>query len=292
VPKRFLVALVGLSAVMGSLTACEFKSMVPPGDGPTRYRDAVFSQVTVTKGLTYGSAKTQSGVQQTLVLDLYQPTGDKVKARPAIVLVHGGNFAGGGRTEFDLVDQANVYAKQGFVVVSIDYRLSANGCWVVDAACVTSIIQAKEDAQASVRWLRRYAATYKIDTNRIAIGGTSAGAVTALNVGYEPALIGSSGNPGYSSRVRAAISLSGAALTSSPAAGEAAVLLFHGTKDNLVSYALAEQTVANAKKVGLRAELTTWVGDGHVPYSAHRSEILTQTTNFLWWTMELADAAR
>jgi hypothetical protein len=43
---------------------------------------------------------------------------------------------------------------------------------------------------------------------------------------------------------------------------------------------------------GLDSFLTTWVGAGHVPYVAHRTEILDQTTNFLWWEMDLADAAQ
>ena len=46
----------------------------------------------------------------------------------------------------------------------------------------------------------------------------------------------------------------------------------------------------------LRAE---WRGDrtvmteieGHVPYAAHKTEIIDQTTNFLWWTLDLTGAA-
>jgi hypothetical protein len=33
---------------------------------------------------------------------------------------------------------------------------------------------------------------------------------------------------------------------------------------------------------GLEAKLTTWEGAGHVPYVAHRNEIIDKTTNFLW----------
>jgi hypothetical protein len=44
--------------------------------------------------------------------------------------------------------------------------------------------------------------------------------------------------------------------------------------------------------VGLDSFLTTWTGAGHVPYLAHRNEILDQTRNFLYWEMDLANAAQ
>ena len=49
---------------------------------------------------------------------------------------------------------------------------------------MAAIQEAAADAQTAVRFLRTNAATYGIDANRIAIGGSSAGAITALNVGY------------------------------------------------------------------------------------------------------------
>jgi predicted esterase len=129
--------------------------------------------------------------------------------------------------------------------------------------------------------------------NRIAIGGTSAGAITALNVGYNADDPGDSGNPGFPSDVGAAVSLSGAKLAGPPpAAGDAPALLFHGTADGLVPYAWATSTVNQAQAAGLTALLTTWVGAGHVPYVQHRTEILDQTTTFLYWHLDLANAAQ
>jgi hypothetical protein len=37
--------------------------------------------------------------------------------------------------------------------------------------------------------------------------------------------------------------------------------------------------------------LVTWEGAGHVPYLAHRSEILDQTTAFLYEHLDLAHAS-
>ncbi len=136
-----------------------------------------------------------------------------------------------------------------------------------------------------MRFLRDNAAQYRIDPNRIAIGGSSAGAITALNVGYstsEDPLAG----------VRAAVSLSGAQLvvgTISP--GDAPALDFHCTTDPLVPYPAAVSTINTAKAEGLDAFLESWNETCHVPYAEHRQQILDQTRNFLWWEMDLTHAA-
>ena len=46
-----------------------------------RYYQPIFPVVTVTSGVAYGSAVTFSGLTQTLLLDIYQPTDDTVRRR-------------------------------------------------------------------------------------------------------------------------------------------------------------------------------------------------------------------
>jgi acetyl esterase/lipase len=269
---------------------CDFNLMNPPGTAPLRYRDDVFANVTRTNGIVFGSAVDQTGATVTLRLDKYEPTGDTATQRPAIVWVHGGGFSSLSRTSPEIVDEANAFARKGYVNVSIDYRLWPDGCAPVTQQCLTAITQAKEDAQAAVRYLRANAAGLKVDPNRIAVAGTSAGAITALNVAYGPESVGNSGNPGFPSTVRAAVSLSGAALLTSPNAGEAPALLFHGDADPLVPYQWALNTVNAAEDAGLVVNLTTWPGEGHVPYTNHRQQILDQTRNFLYWMLDLEHA--
>jgi len=93
---------------------------------------------------------------------------------------------------------------------------------------------------------------------------------------------------------RGAVSLSGAEILSGGTigTGDAPSLLFHGTADTVVPYQWAVNTYNGALAVGLDAFLTSWEGAGHVPYGAHRTEILDQTTNFLYWEMDLATAAQ
>jgi acetyl esterase/lipase len=286
---RFFVLVLGCLALVA--TGCDLQLLVPPGNAPLRYRDQVFSAVTTTKDITYGSAVDQTGATVTLKLDLYTPTGDPVEqGRPAIVWIHGGSFSSLSKTSPELVDEATTFAKKGYVNVSIDYRLWSGGCFPLTAQCLQAITDAKHDAQAAVRFLRANASIYGIDPNRIATGGTSAGAITALNVGYSPDDVGISGNPGFPSNVRAAVSLSGCAVLTTPDPGEAAALDFHGDADPLVAYQCAVNTVNNAHTAGLDAFLTTWAGAGHAPYVQHRTEILDQTTNFLYWELDLTHA--
>jgi acetyl esterase/lipase len=261
--------------------------ITPSGAAPLRYRDLVFSGVSTTADVIYGSAVDNSGQTVTLTLDIYQPTGDSVTARPAIVWVHGGSFCCGDKNSPEIVDEATTFAHKGYFNVSIDYRLEPGGCTSVTATCLIAIQEALEDAQTAVRFLRTNQATYGIDPTRIAIGGSSAGAITALNVGFN-----SSEDP--TAAVGGAVSLSGAAVLTSGHidAGDAPSMLFHGTADPLVPYQWAVNTWTSANNVGLDSFLTTWTGAGHVPYAQHRTEILDQTTNFLYGEMDLAHAAQ
>jgi acetyl esterase/lipase len=271
------------------LGACTPQFIAPSGPAPLRYRDAIFSAVTKTSNVTYGSAVDAQGNTVTLQFDAYEPTGDTVRQRPAIVWVHGGSFSGGSKTSPELVDEATQFALKGYFNISINYRLEPGGCSTVTPTCITAIQEAAQDAMTAVRFLRSNASTYHIDTGRIAIGGSSAGAITALNVAYA----GDDAGTPAGSTVQAAVSLSGAHLVVGKLdANDPPVFLMHGTEDPLVFYEWATTTVDQAHAAGLEAYLTTWDGAGHVPYVQHRQEILDQTRNFLYTELDLAHAAR
>jgi acetyl esterase/lipase len=266
-------------------TTLGFPYVTPPGTAPLRYRDDVFTGVTVTSNQVYGSAVNLSGQTVTLTFDFYEPTGDAITLRPLIIWVHGGSFGFGDKTSGELVDESNVFAKKGYANASINYRLEPPGCTAPTVQCVQAIQEAFQDGQTAVRYFRTNAATWGIDVNRIAMGGSSAGAITAVNVGA-----GSTEDP--TAAIAGAVSLSGAKLLNTIDATDAPIMLFHGTSDNTVPYQWAVNTYNEATNAGLDVFLTTWVGAGHVPYVQHRTEILDQTRNFLWWEMDLANAAQ
>jgi acetyl esterase/lipase len=289
-----LAALVAALIAIAVLAGCTVPR--PPGDGTIRYRDQVFNNVTVTHDLQYGSAPDANGNPVALKLDLYQPTGDTQTKRPALVWVHGGSFCCGDKTSPEIVDEANTFAKLGYVAVSINYRLlapagSCSGSTAGSSACTTAALEAKHDAQAAVRWLRANAAKYRIDPTRIGIGGSSAGAITATLVGLFSEDTGSSGNPGYPSTVGAFMSLSGGLPGGLFAgAGDAPGLLFHGTADPVVPFQWSVDTAVKMLNAGVPAFLEQFDGAGHVPYAQNRDQILTQSDYFFYDFLDLAHA--
>lgn len=284
------VALLALIALAGCTVPA------PPGAAPLRYRDAVFPSFTTTSNIQYGSAPDLSGNPQALLLDLYQPAGDTAPLRPAIVWVHGGGYCCGDKSSGPSADLAQKFVQLGYVTVSINYRLMApggcTGSGGLSATCVTAALDAKEDAQAAVRWLRANAATYRIDPNRIGIGGDSAGAITATLVGLDAQDPGNSGNPGYSSAVQAFMSLSGGvpgAMFAS--AGDAPGLLFSGTADPIVPFQWSAQTAGALLDDGVAAFLEPFQGAGHDPYTEFESQIVSQSDYFFYDFLDVADEA-
>ena len=287
--RKRLAALVTLLAV-ALISGCTLPQ--PPGAAPLRYRDQVFSKVTVTSNLQYGSAPNAQGTPVPLMLDMYRPTGDTQTSRPALVWVHGGSFSAGDKTNIVPVDVANTFAKLGYVVVSINYRLLGSGCVANPSGCTAAAIEAKRDAQAAVRWLRANAAPYGVDPARIGIGGESAGAIAATLVGLFSEDVGSSGNPGWPSTVGGFVSVSGGLPSGGLAsAGDAPGLFFHGSADNTVPASWSVNTAIEMLNAGVPAWLQIQDGAGHVPWAQYRMLYLEQANWFFYLNLDLAHAA-
>jgi acetyl esterase/lipase len=92
----------------------------------------VANSVTLTLTHRYGSAfNHETNTTQQLLMDFYAPPPheDKRTKRPTIVLVHGGSFIGGDKGSWKPL--ATVLAQRGFVVGSINYRLTGKYVVVV-----------------------------------------------------------------------------------------------------------------------------------------------------------------
>jgi para-nitrobenzyl esterase len=306
-----------------------------PGD---RYHNFVFSGHTLTSGIQYGSnLKTNYagvGTNQNLLMDIYQPTGDTMSNRPLVIVAHGGSFIGGSKTGTDVVQLCKDLAKLGYVAVSIDYRLGMtnfpfSSTHTVDSTDAgAAVMRAVHDGRAAVRYFRKNAAvggnTYKIDPNNIFFAGVSAGGFIAVHVAYmdqlsefpsyvdttgQPGLHGGiegeSGNPGYSSDVKAVVNVCGAlGDVNWMQAGDEPIISFHGTNDNTVPYGSAtiylsgtypllvvdgsSTIAAKANALGIENCFETWEGQDHVPEVgtsatalAHYDSMLVMTRNFL-----------
>ena len=216
---------------------------------PVRYKDPVFSAVKLVTDITYGSAVDQTGTRDHLELDMYAPKGDTVTNRAAIVWVHGGGVLARRQDVARARRRGEPVREEGLRQRLDQLPARAGGLRRRRStpSCLDGIIEAMQDAQTAVRFLRSHAAAYGIDPTRIAMGGSSAGAITALNVGYNAADPGPGAHQEFSSAVEAVQSLSGAAIGTTPGADGAPAILFHGTADPLVPYAWAQATVQEAR---------------------------------------------
>lgn len=97
-----------------------------------------------------------------LTLDAWVPEGSGPFA--TCILVHGGGFTKGDKHSF-ITPLFEPLAKAGFTWFTINYRLAPQHRW---PACA-------EDVASAIRWVKAHAAEYKVDVNRIAIIGESAG---------------------------------------------------------------------------------------------------------------------
>jgi acetyl esterase/lipase len=178
------------------------------------------------------------------------------------------------------------------VAVSINYRLlSPDGCGGnpnPTPLCQHAALEAQHDAQAAVRWLRANAATYKIDTSRIAMAGASAGAVTSVLASTHSEDPGTSGNPGYPSNIRAAVSVSGGMPTNDLIdAGDAPTMFIHGTEDPVVPFVWAASNAAKMYELGILTVLEPLEGAGHGLQADYGQLIDEQSDYFLWFAMDL-----
>jgi dienelactone hydrolase len=212
---RLRVGLAAIAAVLLGVT------LLPHAEAAgTRYLDEVFPDLTVTSDLRYGQAVGHDGNMETLLLDVIEPKGDPAPIRAAVVWVHGGYFVEGSKTVSWYKEAREQFARAGYVVFSINYRLDPNLPYGAGPAItqlrvdeyINATFNAQHDAQAAVRYVRRYAKKWRIDPEKIAIAGHSAGGITSHMVAFNDHDPGSSGNPGYSSRVAAAVSAAGGSL--------------------------------------------------------------------------------
>ena len=72
--------------------------------------------------LNFPYANENSSSNDNLVMDIYEPLGDVLTQRPAIVFAHSGGFITGDRNHDDMVAFCDSFARKGYVTATIDYR--------------------------------------------------------------------------------------------------------------------------------------------------------------------------
>src|SRR5436189_788656 len=155
-------------------------------------------QIETRSGITYA---THDGVA--LAGDLYLPAG--AGPFPALVAAHGGGWQAGARSAFQY--WGPYLAARGYVLFAVSYRLAKKGH--------KAFPQAVTDLMAAGQFVRGSAAQIKVDPERIALFGASAGAhltaLAALGADSAPFKNAYSDDPhaAHSSKVKASIGVYG-----------------------------------------------------------------------------------
>ncbi len=108
-----------------------------------------------------------------LRLDLLLPPETSDAPRPLLVAIHGGSWIGGSRRDY--APQFADLVRGGLAVAVIDYRLARPGA--------PSWPGALEDVETAIDWLMARADRFRLDPERVALLGTSAGGLLAARAG-------------------------------------------------------------------------------------------------------------
>ena len=143
----------------------------------TRPTIPIPDSIRATRDIAY---RTNATMLQTL--DVYQAKTQPAMPQPTLVFIHGGGFVGG--------DKDNVLRERGVIseligrnvtVISLNYRLVSDG--------KTSLLDCVRDCQEALRFIGMNACNLRVDTNRIAVWGQSAGGHLALMCALAPQLL-------------------------------------------------------------------------------------------------------
>lgn len=253
----FCLALIGC---ISAFTLMPLTASAQDDCDGTRYRYLnAFDNFTVSYDVEYGNAVNATGLNQSLVVDIYEPEGDANELRPLIIMAHGGFFIGGENDAADVLALSQDLTRMGYVVGSITYRLGIDNFLDVSNALVRSVWRGYHDGKAAVRYFRKTAAEdgnpWGIDPDRIYFAGVSAGGFIGLHLAYVDdeseippqvdqsapgmggGLEGESGNAGYSSDVAGVINIAGALKTATYLSeGDEPLISVHGTADGTVPF--------------------------------------------------------
>lgn len=233
------------------------------------------------------------------ILKPFYKLGENEK-HPLLVWISGGGFRSSSpaRNIPELVE----YAKNGYVVASVRYRVSSESCFPTQI----------QDVKTAIRFLKHHHEQYGIDPEQVVVGGHSAGAylagMVAATEGIE--MFETEEWTGVSSSVKAAVCMSGgdfflnkstvapngrkmvamelfldndaqprpdlaeiAGITQYLSENTPPMLLIHGSNDELISSDVNKMFYEELVKAGVEADFYEIEGAGHGTVELRQPEI-------------------
>ena len=158
-----------------------------------KYRVLLFSTALLV-GSVFTSCNKESGTAESVMknvkfgsdaaqaMDVYLPAGRTSTNTKVIVFIHGGSWSGGDKADFDVNINAIRPQLTDYAIFNINYRL---------ANIQNQHPAQMEDVQSALDFISAKAAEYKVNANKIALIGASAGAHLALLHAYKNSRNGS-----------------------------------------------------------------------------------------------------
>ena len=184
----------------------EYNKQVKNYPGIRLVTETSYNFITEEKNIVYSKTK-----ERELKLDIFYPKEKTADKRIAILFIHGGGWRSGNKAmHYPLLQQL---AAKGFVCITPEYRLSTEALYPA----------AIYDIKTAIRWIRKNAAKYSIDINKIVAAGHSAGGELAAFMGTTNTMKEFEGDDDYkkySSVVNAVIDIDGTLAFIHPESGE------------------------------------------------------------------------
>ncbi len=232
--------LLGIGHILWIVGCCMQTSLIGQS-GSTPYLDPIYE---VHEPDTYTYAIKDG---DTLALDLFLPKGTEDQARPLVLFVHGGGFAGGIRGGEMHHNFCRELASRGYVAATMSYRLTMKGksfhCDQAAENKIKTFQAAVNDVRSATATLISIARNIRINPEQIILAGSSAGAEAVLHAAYWPVDQYNEGEQELADDFSYAgvISFAGALVDVEMIQSDNAIptQLFHGTCDPLVPYGSA-----------------------------------------------------
>ena len=188
-------------AGFGGVHTQKMKVAGVPAQPPVKWPDSLAGKpsVEIPKGVTQLLDLTYAQyASRKMLADVFLPVGKG--PYPGVLIIHGGGWAKGDKMKFRSIGLE--MAKRGYVSMAMEYRLSGESHFPANI----------HDCHAAVRYLRANAKEYNLDPDRIGVVGGSAGGHLAgllATTSKVKTLHGDGGNEKFSSKVQAAVVMSG-----------------------------------------------------------------------------------
>lgn len=224
-----------------------------------RYLDKIFNKVNVTYNIEFGENINAENKLQKLKFDVYIPDGDTSTNRILLIMIHGGAYWSGDKNHGECKLIGQDLGRMGYVIISPQYRYEPSFISLLDEEkMVKAVARGTQDAKAILRYVYKdfleNGNSFGIDTGMIFIGGASAGSFNALHAAYLDeadtlpgnwwqwinevgGIEGNSGNPGYPSKMKGVVNISGAlARASTMDNNHVPFVSIHNTKDPQIPF--------------------------------------------------------